>query len=59
MRMVEATIVFPVVISLEVDEIESNEEIQKKLKKLGCSVLDQIRYDVGIITECSDSDLIE
>jgi len=59
MKKVEATIVFPVVISLEIDENESNEEIQKKLKKLGCSVLDQIRYDGGVITECSDSELIE
>jgi len=61
MKTIEATIMFPTVVSLQVEENESDEIIQEKLKKLGFSIIedDQVRYDWGIITKCSDSNLIE
>lgn len=61
MRTIEATVMFPTVVSLQIEENESDEIIQEKLKKLGFSIIEdgQVRYDWGIITECSNTNLIE
>ena len=61
MRTIEATVMFPTVVSLQIEENESDKIIQEKLKKLGFSIIEdgQVRYDWGIITYCSNTNLIE